>query len=196
MVLDGQTGRRAVELREKHHRETPVSWYAAADLETLALRQRGHVLSQDHALAEEAILTASGIHEADVPTRGGPWAGPWLSAQWRSEAETVYRISQEATSARAARQAVIAHGAVLGAGSALQKHLTGMRFRRDSAESRMGPPAVRKSSRPSGSNLSGHEKRLRKGWSYASWIHMRHKWGSAVETGRRLSNARRCRGAH
>ena len=186
--LRGRPAHVAAAARKHRHAETPVKWLAAADASTLVLKPCGHAMALQQALAQEAILTAQALFDGGPPCRGGPWALPWIGVRGLAEARAVYKLWQQASDDVSARASVLEYGLGLAVSSYLRLHLANASFHTDSAAARMGERAPRRTSGPSGRPLSGHDKRLRKGWAYASAEHRGHKWGSLVTLNRSRNN--------
>jgi hypothetical protein len=178
-----QTSNSARASRAQRHVTTPVKWLAALNPETFSLEPLGALMTVEHALAEEAILAARGIHDDEGAWRGGPWASPYIRQTSLVEAERVYRIWSRAPTAAAAREKVLEYGQTLDEDSYLRKHLLEASFSRDTAEAHMGLPTGRR-------DASGHAKRVKKGWSYSDPLHKRHKFGADPAAGRKRNNER------
>ncbi len=182
-VTANQTSDSARASRAQRHVRTPVKWLASLHPDTFSLKPLGALMTVDHALAEEAILAARGLHDDEGACRGGPWASPYIRQTSLAEAGRVYRIWSRAPTAAAAREQVLEYGRALDEGSYLRKHLLGASFSRDTAEPHMGLPTGRR-------DASGHAKRVSKGWSYSDPLHKRHKFGADPDAGRRRNNER------
>ena len=187
-VYANQSVKSALASRRKRHLARPVRWLAALDPTTFVLKQCGHEMTLENALAEEAILTACALQSKGAKSRGGPWAHQKIRKASRLEAKRVHAIWRKAATGAKARELVHEYAAQLPADSYLRLHLANESFNKDTAAPQMGPPSCRK--RVSGKSESGHAKRVRAGWAYDDPRHKQHKWGGDVVGNRRSNNER------
>ena len=184
-IKAGSTRTSAASTRLERHIGTPVKWLCAALPDTLEMRPIGHAMSWQHALVEEAILSARAMTDGGDPCRGGPWANPHVGSKGREEAEQVCRLAARAVNAASARAAVIDYAQTLSSDSYLRRHIQNISYS-DSAERMMGSPVVRK--RRSGPSQSGNQKRVRQGLKPGTAAYKKHKWGADVVLNRRRDN--------
>ena len=186
-IYGNQRRQSARQARERCHLERPVAWLRSARPDSIVMRAIGRPMDVPSALAEETIQTASGLVDGGVPCRGGPWAHPKLGSRGLAEAGEVRRLAGRASSASAARVAVLEYATGLDDKSYLKRRCLDLPFRRDSAEKQMGP-ARKKSGRTGGSSLSGNRKRKSWGYRPGTSEYNEHKWGSDVKKNRSRDN--------
>ena len=92
----GQSAIGAVAARRRWCEALPVSHFKTGLLETLKYTPLGHLLKLEHALAEEALLTAEAMRNRELGhcfVRGGPWHGWQLGYKNNEESHKVAGIS-------------------------------------------------------------------------------------------------------
>ena len=186
-VHGNQTKESARRLREEYHRTLPVAWLRSASADSMNMQPIGHCMRLQDALLEEAIQSATAFTDGGAPCRGGPWAHPHIGAKGLAEANTVRRLTSQATSPKEARGAVMQYAQGLGEKSYLRKHCLDLAFSKDSAENHMAPPRPPKR-RSSGKSQSGNRKRQSWGMRPGTAKYNRHKWGSDVKANRKRDN--------
>ena len=186
-VNANQTPVTAASCRLKYHISHPVSWMKHALPETMSITPLGHCMTLEHALAEEAILTARAFLDGDGDVRGGPWSGPHVGSVGRSEMAKVRRLANQADDAAAARAAVLSYADTIADASPLKRHLANLKFGRDTAP--FGAARKKKWS-TCRKSPSGCEKRKRAGMKPGSAIFEYYKWGSDATGNRARANAK------
>ena len=117
---------------------------------------------------------------------------PRLGSRGLAEARQVRRLAGRAARASEARVAVLDYANGLDDRSYLKRHCLDLPFRRDSAETQMGP-ARKKRGRKSGNSLSGNRKRKSWGFLPGASEYNDHKWGADVKEHRRRDNQKQAK---
>lgn len=179
----GQSAIGAVAARRRWCEALPVSHFKTGLLETLKYTPLGHLLKLEHALAEEALLTAEAMRNRELGhcfMRGGPWHGWQLgyknNEESRKVAGIVYRWRDDR---KVARAEVLAYAKERPDTSSLRRHIENRPFVRDSAEpGRLEKfPEKRIARGQSGPSKNGNIKRQRKGLKYGTSAYAVAAWG-------------------
>jgi|ETNmetMinimDraft_25_1059894.scaffolds.fasta_scaffold05070_3 hypothetical protein len=172
--------------------ERPVTHFRRMDPATLEYTPVGHLMTLEHALAEEALLTAEFFLDGGF-IRGGPWAAANVGATARSEIKRVAGLAGQSASRHTARLAVAALAGSLPEASSLRRHLANRPFKLDSGEVNTVRPAA-PPMRKSGRSLSGSQKRqkqARRGLlKPGTGAYNKLKWGPSCKENRRKANRR------
>ena len=130
---------------------------ANSDVDSLRLDPIGHVMNLDHALAQEAIVTARAFNDGGASVRGGPWAFPSMGCHAYSQMKEVRKLADQAADGAAARKQVLEYASRCG--GKFLKHCEDKDFHLDNApfgkKRRMG-------------KLTGNQRRKRDGLVYGS----------------------------
>ena len=191
-VRCNQTAPSACVRRHRRCLERPVAHFKRMNPSTLEYKPVGRLLAMEHALAEEALLTAESFLGGAF-VRGGPWAAANVGAAARSDMNRVVKLAEQSANRHAARIAVAALVGSLPEASSLRRHLEDKPFKVDSGEvSTVRPtaPPMRKSGR----TLSGNQKRqklCRRGLlKPGTGAYDKLKWGPSGTTSRKKANRR------
>ena len=188
--LERQSAAAACARRRLACLERPVLHLQRMVADTLCYKPLGQRMSLQHALAQEAILTALAMSQGYF-ARGGPWPFANLGAAARAEAERVAALAASASDTAAARRALLALAPQLPPASRLRRHVEDRPFKLDSAEPALSKVPPRASRRKSGKSLSGNLKREKSKLKPGTVAYNRHKWGVEVQANRKVADRRR-----